>query len=78
MGRYIMELTVYHAFKHGLLVYTGSMMYFDRRVSMYVHFGEWSILTLPSGHENPSQNIDEMCLCWARVAKTRHPSGVRI
>ena len=43
-------------------MYTGSMMYFDRRVSADVLFGQWSILMQPSHHENLSQNIDETCL----------------
>ena len=79
MGRYIMELILYHVFKARFAdMYTGPMMYFDRRVSAFVLFGEWSILTRPSDNENPSQNIDEMCLCPAKVAKPRHPHGVKI
>ena len=64
--------------KRGLLMYTGPMMYFDRRLSAYALFGEWSILTRLADHENPSQNIDEACLCRAKVDKPRHPRGMRI
>ena len=35
-------------------MYTGRMMYFERRLSAHVLLGEWSILTRPSDHENNS------------------------
>ena len=78
MGLYIMALILYMYSKHGLLMYTGPMMYVDRRVSAYVLFSEWSILKRPSDHENPSQNIDETCLYRAKVAESWHSRGVRI
>ena len=74
MDRYFMKPTLYMYSKHGLMMYTGSMMYFDRRVSAYAFFGEWSILTRPSDHENPGQNIDETCLCRAKSGQTTAPA----
>ena len=62
---------LYHVFEAKFVDrYTHRMMYFDWRVSP---FCERSNLTWPSDHGNPSQNIDDTCLCRAKVAKPRHP-----
>ena len=82
MGRDIMErtLTLYHVIKNGLLIDTQVpwciLAGAYQRTS--VLFGEWSILTRQSQHENPSENIDETCLCQQKVAKPRYPCGVKI
>ena len=82
MGSYIMELTLtlYHIFKAWFNDgYTGLVMYLTGAYQHTpVRFGEWSILTWPSRHENPSQNIDETSLCRTKVATPSHPCGVRI
>ena len=43
--------------KHGLLMCTDPMMYFDRRVSAYVLFGEWSILIMKTWVKTSTKRI---------------------
>ena len=78
MGRYIMELTFYHVLNAWFSdVHKSHDVFWQAGMSVR-RFGEWSILTQLSDYENPSQNIDETCLCRAKVAKPRHPGEVRI